>query len=299
MADYTPCQEKEKREELSPQGLFSFYIFERRIIMPSKFKLKIKLFFKRNSSFLLTCVGVAGMVTTVVLSVKTTPKAMELIKDDSRTNHDGDPYGYTKIEAIRSSWKCYVAPMAIGSASLICILGAGILSKHQQKSLTSAYLLMANTYQEYRKKARELYGEDADRKIRESIAVEKCKDVYIYNQLTGDSLDFGDDKDETVHLFYDVLSNRYFETSLSRVLQAENHLNRNFMIGGYAKLNDFYDFLGLKKTKNGELLGWSNFNYEDIFWLDFDHQKTVMDDGLECYIIEPFYTPTADFLEYI
>ena len=266
--------------------------------MPNKFKLKTKQFFAKNSAFFLTCIGSVGMVSTVILAVRATPKAYELIKDDIKRNHDGDSNRYTKQEAIKSCYRCYIPSIIIGTTSLCCVLGAGILSRCQQKSLISAYVLIGNVYQEYRSKVKELYGDETDRKIKESIVKEKCKDVHIWDQSSGELLDFGDEKNETMHLFYDTLSERYFETSISRVLQAENHLNRNFMFGGYARLNDFYKFLGLKQTDYGKNVGWSMFN-GDIYWIDFYHQKTVFDDGLECYIIEPFFTPTSDFLEYL
>lgn len=48
-------------------------------------------------------------------------------------------------------------------------------------------------------------------------------------------------------LFYDGYSQRYFESKISQVLQAEYHLNRNFAIGADVTLNDFYLFLGIDR----------------------------------------------------
>ena len=42
--------------------------------------MNAKLFFKRNASTILTCVGGIGVVATAVVAVKDTPKAMQIIE---------------------------------------------------------------------------------------------------------------------------------------------------------------------------------------------------------------------------
>ena len=103
---------------------------------------KIGRSLKKASPTILTCIGAAGVVATAVLAVKATPKADSLIKADSRRNHDGDPYAATKLEAVKSCWKCYIPAAATGVATIICIFGANTLNKKQQASLASAYALV-------------------------------------------------------------------------------------------------------------------------------------------------------------
>ena len=134
---------------------------------------KIGRSLKKASPTILTCIGAAGVVATAVLAVKATPKADSLIKADSRRNHDGDPYAATKLEAVKSCWKCYIPAAATGVATIICIFGANTLNKKQQASLASAYALVNRSYSDYKHKLKELYGEDAHKKIMESIAAEK------------------------------------------------------------------------------------------------------------------------------
>lgn len=57
---------------------------------------KSGLYLKKYSPVALSCVASVGVIVTVVTAVKATPKAVELVKADSRKNHDGDPYAYTK-----------------------------------------------------------------------------------------------------------------------------------------------------------------------------------------------------------
>ena len=68
------------------------------------------------------------------------------------------------------------------------------------------------------------------------------------------------------------------------------HLNRNFMFAGVIPLNDFYEFLGLEKTELGDAVGWSSCN-GDIYWIDFNHHRLTLDDGMEIYVIDMVFEP--------
>lgn len=261
---------------------------------------KSGLYIKKYSPVALSCIASVGVVVTAVVAVKATPKAMVKIYADSRKNHDGDPYAYTKKEAVASAWKCYIPAVAIGASTIACIMGANALNRRQQAALTSAYALVQNSYKEYKDKLKELYGEEAHNAIVDSIMSEKCKDVSIYTPgiwASPSSLDFGEGMEpEVVRTFYDSFSQRYFETTIEKVIQAEYHLNRNFMFFGTIALNDFYDFLGLEKTDFGDTVGWSSVN-GDIYWIDFNHRRVTLDDGMEVYVIDMVFEPTAEWLE--
>lgn len=261
---------------------------------------KSGLYIKKYSPVALSCIASVGVVVTAVVAVKATPKAVVKIHADSRKNHDGDPYAYTKKEAVASAWKCYIPAVAIGASTIACIMGANALNRRQQAALTSAYALVQNSYKEYKDKLKELYGEETHNAIVDSIMSEKCKDVSIYTPgiwASSSSLDFGEGMEpEIVRTFYDSFSQRYFETTIEKVIQAEYHLNRNFMFFGTIALNDFYEFLGLEKTDFGDTVGWSNVN-GDIYWIDFNHRRVTLEDGMEIYIIDMVFEPTADWLE--
>lgn len=262
---------------------------------------KSGLYIKKYSPVALSCIASVGVVVTAVVAVKATPKAVVKIHADSRKNHDGDPYAYTKKEAVASAWKCYIPAVAIGASTIACIMGANALNRRQQAALTSAYALVQNSYKEYKDKLKELYGEETHNAIVDSIMSEKCKDVSISTPgfFMNSSLDFGEGMEpEIIRTFYDSFSQRYFETTIEKVIQAEYHLNRNFMFAGTIPLNDFYEFLGLEKTELGDAVGWSSVN-GDIYWIDFNHRRVTLEDGMEIYIIDMVFEPTADWMENI
>lgn len=216
---------------------------------------------------------------------------MRKIRADSCINHDGDPDAYTKTEAFQSAWLCYIPASLVGMSTIACIFGANILNKHQQATITSAYALLSNTYQDYERKTKEIFGEEGHQKIIDAIAAERADDVYISSPgiCGSDSLSFSERNPEDVRLFYDSFSERYFESTIPQVLEAEYHLNRNWALGREICVNDLYDFLGIDKIPGGEALGWF---YEDgISWIDFNHHKTVLNDGLEVYVIDIEYPP--------
>lgn len=246
---------------------------------------KSLLYLKRGSPTILSCLGAAGVVATTVMAVKATPKAITHIQHDSRQNHDGDPYGYSKAEAVRSAWRCYIPTVAIGVSTIACIMGANALNKRQQAALTSAYILLDNAYKEYKNKTKAMFGEDSDILVRKGITRDKIKSERIHP--SGEA-----------QLFYEFTHGEFFERTKEEVLAAEYRFNMIFASRGYATLNDFYNLLDLPETDEGDIRGWSLEN--DIFacpWIDFEHDHVDLEDGMECIIISMSPPPSIDYLD--
>lgn len=242
-----------------------------------------KLFVKRNSSTILTCVGAAGVVTTSVMAVKATPKAMMLL--DKAKEEKGSEL--TKWETVNIAGPVYIPSVIVGLSTITCIFGANLLNKRHQASLMSAYALLDSSYKDYRSKVQELYGDDANLNVITEIA----KDEYAENDIS---------VSDGTQLFYDAFSARYFESTMEEVLFQEYEVNRVMAIGEGVYLNYFYDNLGLDHEIGYDDLGWSCGSMYDIHWhpwIEFEHTKTTMDDGLECTIITMPLEPYP-YLEY-
>lgn len=253
-----------------------------------------KLFLKKNGSTILTCVGGVGVVATSILAVKATPKALSLLEEAKEEKGEE----LTKIEVVRTAWKPYIPAVLTGASTIACIFGANVLNKRNQAALMSAYALVDSSFKEYKNKLKELYGEETHQDVVNAIAVEKAGDVYVHSECLCTSCDLSaEENDGEPKLFYDEHSNRYFEATIEQVITAEYHLNRNFTLRGYSYLNEFYEFLGLETTDYGSVLGWA-VNDDEIYWVDFNHRKVAMDDGLEVYIIETPYAPSYEPWDY-
>lgn len=243
-----------------------------------------KKFIERNGSTILTCMGGVGVVVTTVAAVKATTKAVKLLEQAEVQKEES----LTVLEKIQMAGPSYIPTVLLGVSTIACIFGANLLNKRQQAALISAYALLDNSYKEYKKKVAELYGEDADKYVRSELVKDNYNETDVERE---------DDK----LLFYDEYSRQYFNATMEEVLNAEYILNRDFSYHGYAVLNEFYDLLKLPHTEYGDILGWNSFmvhEYQWYSWIEFNHRKVVMDDGLECYILEILTEPVPDFEDY-
>lgn len=252
----------------------------------NKLLTKSQLFFKRNSSTILTVIGAAGVVATTVVAVKATPKALNLLKQAEEEKGEK----LTKLETVRVAAPVYIPSALIGVTTIACIFGANALNKRKQASLMSAYALLDASYKDHKLKVEELYGKGANTEVREGIA----QDKYEKN-------DIDVEHEEGKVLFFDFFSVRYFESTMEDVLRAEYKINEVVAKNGGACLSDFYEELGLPIVPAYDELGWSGGQMFDMYWqswVEFTHEKTVMGDGLECYIINIQTEPTCDYLDY-
>lgn len=250
-----------------------------------------KPFVKRNLPTILTTVGAVGVVATGVTSAKATPKAIKLLQQAEEKKGEK----LTVIEKVKAAGPVYIPSMIIGTATIACVFGSNAINKHRQEALISAYAVLDQSYKEYRNKVKDVLGEDADATVMSEIA----KDKYEEAKEKFDSKD--QEKDDDVKLFFEEYSGRYFEATMSDVLEAEYHFNRNFALRDYADLNELYSFLGLPETEYGATIGWGRFAGESVYgyqWIDFCHVKDRMKDGTEFYRLEMPFGPTPDYLDY-
>ena len=247
----------------------------------NKFTTKLR----HASPVILTCLSIVGVFGTAVMAVRETPKALRLIKakkDELQKDK------LTPAETVQTTWQCYVPSVLIGVGTVTCIAGIGVLDKRNQAALASGYAMLNESYKQYRKSAKQVYGEDADNRIHAEMAkdakVASCDWGYqVYNMEM--------DPESEHLLFYDLASKKYFNTTMAAVLNAQYHVNRNLSIRGDCSLNEYLSFLGVDGVEHGDDMGWDigdmAENYE-VYWLDFHNQKEILEDGLECIIIDTF-----------
>ncbi len=236
---------------------------------------------RKRLPLIFSFVASAGVIATTVVALKTKPK---------KPSEDATP----KEKAV-VYLKTYGPTVVLATSTIACIFGSYALTRKQQAALASAYTMLYTSYNEYQAKVKELYGEEAHNAVMDAIVKEKCKEIEITasSGFADSSLSIDDRANpEVVRTFYDPISERYFESTLSKVIEAEYHINRNFVLGALITLNDFYEFLGLSPTEYGETVGW--FVSDELYWIDFDHRMVTLDDsedGMEVCVIYPVYYP--------
>ena len=273
--------------------LFFLFLASSKYNRKVRIKVNVQLFWKRHASTILTVAGGVGVIATTVTAIKATPKALEAL-EEAKENKGEE---LTQFEQIKIAGPKYIPTVLIGASTIACIFGANVLNKRHQAALVSAYTLIDSSFKEYKQKLKELYGEETHNNIIDALAIEGAKEVGITAGSLGALTCLTDEEacGEPV-LFYEEFSGRYFESTIEQVIAAVYHFNRNFVLRGYSTLNELYYFLGLEPTDYGSELGWA---VEDgLYWVDFNNRKALINDELECYILETPWEPSADFKEY-
>lgn len=237
---------------------------------------------KKHSPEILTGIGIAGMVTTVILAVKATPKAMYLIEQASYEN-DSD---FTKIEIVKIAWKPYIPAAVMAICSISCIIGASSVNTRRNAALATAYTISETALKEYKNKVIETIGEKKEKCIRDSIAQDKVsndpvtkKEIVITK--SGDTL------------CYDVMSGRYFKSDMETLKRVENELNRRLLEEGSVCLNDLYDLIGgdMDTIRIGEDLGWDS----RTGLINFSFSSILANDGTPCLVLDFSVDPKYEF----
>ena len=249
---------------------------------------KITEFFKSTRTFLgkhspeiLTGIGITGMISTTILAVKATPKAMKLI-DIKKKELDTDEL--TVIETVKTAWKPYIPAMLVGLASTTCLIGASATNYKRNAALASAYALSERTLTHYRDKVIDTIGERKEQQIREKIAQDEIDEKKLSNSQV-----IVTSNGET--LCMDTMSGRYFKSDIETIKQAVNKLNRRLVYENYISLNEFYGEIGLDDVKNGTLLGWNI----DSGLIEPTFSTCLADNGQPCLVIDFMVEPRYDY----
>ena len=198
-----------------------------------------------NSPIILTGLAITGTITTTILGVKATPKALQLIECE------GDRLGYlpTNKDILRVTWRVYIPTIAMATATVCCIIGANQISMRRNAALAGLYAITDTAFKEYQSKIVETIGKNKELSVRDEISADRIKanpPVSSEIIITGN----GD------VLCYDTLSGRYFKSSVEQIRRVVNELNKNLMSEMFIGLNELYFELGLSGTELGRSLGW-------------------------------------------
>lgn len=234
----------------------------------------------KRSPEILAGIGIAGMLTTVVLAVRATPKALTLIDEASNAKNAE----LTKGEIVKAAWKPYVPAVITGVMSTTCMIGSVHIGARRIAALSTAYKLTETAFSEYKDKVVETIGEKREKTIKEKVDKEKLeKDPITAKEIlvtgVGDTI------------CYDTISGRYFKSDIEKIKKAINEVNRQLTYDMYVSLNEFYDAIGLPNTSIGDDLGWNM----DHGLIDVDFGAQISDDGKPCIVMNYNIAPRYDF----
>jgi hypothetical protein len=211
-----------------------------------------------NSPGILTGLGVAGTVTTVVLvghaayqvGMDASTQYHEAVKEDELLPEE---LLETK-HLVKTYWKSFIPAMTVGAATIGTIIMANQIGARRAAAITAAY----------KKKVVETLGLQKEEKMRSEHAGEKI----AANPPSSMIIVSGSDV-----LMYDEFSGRYFMNEIDKVRKAVNEINYKVNNYFFASLTDFYELIGLPATKFSEEVGW---NTDEL--LEVQYTATMYDD---------------------
>lgn len=265
---------------------------------------KVGLKIKKHSPEILVVVGVAGVITSAVMACKATTKATDVIEEHKKEMDDIHFVSETKPEkyseedlqkdtvivytqtAVKLA-KLYGPSVAIGAASIACIIGSHNILTKRNAALAAAYTAVDKTFKEYRNRVVDRFGKEVDKQLRYNIKAKEFEETTVDENgnektetVTKDvaeihSSDYAKFFDESCPGWTkDAEQNKYF------LLCQQNYANEMLKAQGYLFLNDVYKLIGVPATRAGQIVGWVydeknpvGDNYIDFNIMDINSER--------------------------
>lgn len=238
---------------------------------------------KKHSPTILTGIGIAGMITTTILAVQSTPKALRLLEEKKADISETEKL--PPIEVVKAAWKVYVPAVLTGILSTVCLIGANSVNQRRGAALAAAYSLSESALKEYREKVVETIGKKKEQAIRDDIAKDRVTANPVREVVV---------TDRGSTLCYDSISGRYFKSDIETLRRTVNDLNRRMRDEMFISLNDFYcavDNPDLGPTKLGDRLGWTI----DKGYIDLGFSSQLTADGTPCLVLDYTVAPEYEY----
>jgi hypothetical protein len=237
----------------------------------------------KNSTVILTATACAGVLTTAILAVKATPRALKLY--DNLMNDKTVDGRITKWTIVKACYKPYLPAVATGAATIACIVGSNHISTRRNAALAGVYSLTETAFKEYKEKVVETIGKNKELKVRDDISADAIK-----NNPVGQNEVIITGKGQV--LCYDKLSGRYFKSDIEAIRKAVNVMNRELTQDLFVSVNELYYELGLADVEFGRMMGWDVDN--GLIEITFSSQLT--EDGEPCVVLN--YTPQPRYVQH-
>lgn len=249
-----------------------------------------------NTDTILTGVGAAGAIATAVLSGRASYKAAQIIehaereiaKDQEIPLNDLEiengvqmTPSLTKTSKIRLVWRFYIPTVGVGVVTVTSIIVANRLSAKKIAALALASGISERALQEYKAKVLEKFTDKQNETIRDEIAQDRVNNYPPREVIITGSGEV---------LCYDMLTGRYFQSTMEDIKRAENKINYEILNSMGASLSEFYDEIGLPPTSYTDSVGWSDMERFEVKF------STVMSpDNRPCLAIDFVHPPQLEY----
>lgn len=206
-----------------------------------------KKWVRKNAPFLLmvggiTCYG-AGTGLAIYGTVKACNKAY------------GMPDA-TKKEIAKAVWPYYIPTALSFAAGTTLVITANHLQLTRIEILAAAYAANNKKLEVYKDKVKELFGDDADKKLSEHTSTQRV----LGNPPPYDSVPVGED----ILRCQDSYTGKYFWSSRYKIDQAITAIDRMMMQNGSVTVNDLLYNAGCEESPAGNDVGWDGEAYAKL-----------------------------------
>lgn len=212
-------------------------------------------FFAKNSNLVLTIIGATGVITTAVLAVKGTIKAVKLVEE--KQVHGAK-------EVVKTVWKCYIPTIGVVMLTTAAILCNGRINAKKIAVLTSAYSGSVEALKKVEEKMTEQIGPKKTQKAIDDAESAMAKEKLPENP--SDIVVTGKGK----QLFYCATTGQWFRSDIHGIELAEARFQKAFQdqitswgVREIVLLREAQEALGLPVTDMGEYMGWMTDDFID------------------------------------
>jgi hypothetical protein len=238
-----------------------------------------------HSPQILTGIAVAGTITTAYLTGKASIKAMQIIEEKNVEIYksNDDLPALTPQDKVKLTWKLYVPPCIAGVTTVAAIIAANQIGTRRAAAMAAAAAISEKAFAEYKEKVVEKLGESKERAVRDEVAQDRVRN----NPVTENHIHVaGGGK----VLCYEPYTGRYFMSDMETLKKAQNDLNYMVLNHYYASQSDFYDLIGLDRTKVSDEVGW---NSDKLLELTFS--TVLSDDDRPCMVVDYQVAPIRGY----
>jgi hypothetical protein len=246
---------------------------------------KVKFLLDDHSTTILSAAAVGGTVATAVLTGRSTIKAVDIIEKKKEELEENLKFPEVKLEIskvdkVKWVWRQYLPPVATGVLTITCIVMANKISSKKIAALTIAGGISERALTEYKEKVVEKLGPKKEQDLRDEIAQDRVLSTPVSSIVVGNGK----------VLAFDMLTGRYFESTMEDIKRAENKINFELLQFQSCSLSHFYDELGLTPTTYSDQVGWSNNGAVEV------KVSTVLsEDNRPCLAIDFNKAPVVDY----
>lgn len=251
---------------------------------------------QKHSPEILMVAGITGIVVGTIMACRATRKLDEVMEEQQEEKiyvenlySEGEidnkeyqknlakVYGMTALKVV----KLYAPAVTMEVAAIGCVLGAHGILKKRNVALMAAYKAVEQSFNDYRQRVIEEFGEEKDYDLKHGIQHEKVKVDEDGKKVTK-TLNKADPNSISQYArFFDASSEEYHgipEYDLIFLKAQQNYANDLLHSRGHVFLNEVYDALGLDRTRAGAVVGWiltkDGDNFIDFGIFDGDNPRT-------------------------